>query len=60
VVFAVAGLDGHGQGTLKTEQGLVDKFAATDTRTGKTSPLYFNVTAMAASGAVSAKPTENQ
>jgi len=60
VVFAVAGLNGHGQGTLKTEQGLVDKFAVTDTQTGKTSALYFNVSAMAASGAVAINPIDHQ
>jgi hypothetical protein len=47
VVFAIAGLEGKGQATLKTKQGLVDKFAVTDPKTGKKGAMYFNVSAMA-------------
>jgi hypothetical protein len=60
VVFAVAGLDGKGQDTLKTDHGLVDKFLVTDAKTGKNAPMYFNVSAMAASGAITAKPADKQ
>ena len=60
MVFAVAGLNGKGQGTLKTDHGLVDKFIVTDAKTGKSAPMYFNVSAMAASGAVTAKPSDKQ
>lgn len=60
VVFAVAGLDGKGQSTLKTEHGLVDKFMVTDEKTGKKADMYFNVSAMAASGAVSVQPSGKQ
>ena len=60
VVFAVAGLDAKGNGTAKTKHGLVDKFTVTDLKTGKTAPMYFNVSVMAASGAVSATPSDKQ
>jgi hypothetical protein len=60
VVFAIAALNGKGQETLKTDQGLVDKFLVTDGRTGKSAPMYFNVSAMAASGAITAKPADKQ
>jgi hypothetical protein len=60
MVFAVAGLNGKGQGTLKTDHGLVDEFTVSDAKTGKEAPMYFNVSAMAASGAVIAKPSDKQ
>jgi hypothetical protein len=59
-ILAVAGLDGKGQATLTTKAGPVDKFATTDAKTGKKGALYFNVSALAVSGAVSAKPTDKQ
>lgn len=60
VVFAVAGLDGKGEGTLKTSQGLVDKFTVSDAKTGKKAAMYFNVSVMAASGALNATPSDKQ
>jgi hypothetical protein len=60
VVFALAGLDGKGQTTLSTDQGPVDKFTVTDVKTGKTGTMYFNVSAMAASGAAAAAPAPKQ
>ena len=59
-ILAVAGLDGKGQATLTTAHGPVDKFATTDAKTGKKGALYFNVSALAASSAVSAKPAPKQ
>ena len=60
VVFAVAGLDAKGNGTSKTDRGLVDKFTVSDLKTGKTAPMYFNVSVMAASAAVSTTPSDKQ
>lgn len=60
VILAVAGLEGKGETTLTTSRGPVDKFAITDLKTGKKGTLYFNVSAMAASGPVAAKPATKQ
>jgi hypothetical protein len=54
VVLAIAGLEGKGQATLKTDRGPVDKFAVTDLKTGKKGTMYFNGSAMALSGALPA------
>jgi Domain of unknown function (DUF4919) len=59
-ILAVAGLDGKGQTTLTTKQGPVDKFATTDAKSGKKGTLYFNVSALAVSGAATAKPAPKQ
>ena len=60
VVFAVVGLDAKGNGTSKTDQGLVDKFTVADLKTGKAAPMYFNVSAMALFGGVAIAPTAKQ
>lgn len=59
-ILAVAGLDGKGQTTLSTQRGPVDKFATTDPKTGKKGALYFNVSALTASSAVSTKAAPKQ